>query len=100
MRNLRHHTADGVGVRTLNHLIQPGESQALDHTLLFDRGTNCGAHPLQVNLSAARVRFLCRHSLNLISVPGTRYSYSSCAVLPRMVDTLSWVFNCFSASKG
>src|SRR5450631_4237896 len=67
MRHLRHHAADGVRVRTLNHLIQPGESQTLDHQLLFHRGTNRGTHPLQVNLPAARTRFLRRHLVNLES---------------------------------
>src|SRR3984885_10153029 len=56
MRNLGHHPADGVVVRTLNHLVQP---------LLFHRSTNRGTHPLQVNLSAARIRFFRRHFQNL-----------------------------------
>src|SRR5580704_16227191 len=63
MRHLGHHAADGAVVRTLNDLIQPREAQALDHQLLFHRGTNGGAHPLQVNLPAARIRFLRRHFL-------------------------------------
>src|ERR1039458_4170823 len=65
MRHLRHHAADGVRVRTLNHLIQPREPQTLDHQLLFHRGTNRGPHPLQVNLPACRTSFLRRHLVNL-----------------------------------
>src|ERR1039458_3915328 len=78
MRNLGHHAANGLVVRTFNHLIESGESQPLDHALLFYRGANGGAHPLQVNLSAARIRFLRRHFVNLIppvcSVLGAWYS--------------------------
>src|SRR5208283_5390541 len=55
MRHLGHHAADSLVVRTLDDLIQPGESQPLDHQLLFHRGTNGGTHPLQVNLPAARI---------------------------------------------
>src|ERR1700730_14707571 len=80
MRTLRHHTADSVVVRTLNHLVQPRESQALDHALLFDRGTNGGAHPLQVNLSAARIRFLCRHYFD--PHLGTRYQVLGTLTVP------------------
>src|SRR5579872_3248729 len=117
MRNLRHHAADGVRIRALDYLVQPGKSQAFDHSLLFYRGTNSGTHPLQVNLSAARIRFLRRHfheprcfveehvfsrALRAITHWGFRPCgnfYSSCAVLPRMIATLSRLFNCFSASK-
>src|SRR5271165_6897776 len=38
MRHLGHHAADSLVVRTLDDLIQPGESQPLDHQLLFHRG--------------------------------------------------------------
>src|ERR1035438_7064946 len=98
MRHLRHHAADGVVVRTLDHLVQPGKSQPLDHQFLFHRSTNGGPYPLQLNLSAARIRFLRRHFMNLNSlVEG--YDYSSCAVLPRIAATPSRVLSCFSASK-
>src|SRR5258708_7646553 len=61
MRNLGHHAANGRVVGTLNHLVQPGKSQTLDHQLLLLGGTNGGTHPLQVNLSAARIRLFRRH---------------------------------------
>src|SRR4030081_853064 len=67
VRDFRHHAANCGVVRTLDYLVQPGESQTLDNELLFYRGTNGGAHPLQVNLSAARIRFLCCHSVTSVA---------------------------------
>src|SRR5216684_5074490 len=58
VRDLGYHPTDRRVVGTLNHLVQPGKAQALDHEFLFNRGTNGGAHPLQVNLPAARICFL------------------------------------------
>src|SRR5439155_16222297 len=52
VRDLGYHPTDRRVVGTLNHLVQPGEAQALDHEFLFNGGTNGGAHPLQVNLPA------------------------------------------------
>src|SRR5579863_8160671 len=105
MRHLGYHATNGLRVRTLNHLVQPGESQSLDHQLLFHRGTNGGAHPFQLDLSTARIRFLRRHSLSLVihnwpRTPGPLpLPYNSCAVLPRISATLSRLFSCFSASN-
>src|ERR1700722_12589597 len=123
MRHLGHHAADGRIVRTLNHLVQAGESQALDHQLLLHRRANCRSHPLQLNLSTARIRLLRRHLIkpqsrdcSAFALKGRDFSraasilkragalapgraYNSCAVLPRISATLSRLLSCFSASK-
>src|SRR5437870_10210010 len=86
VRHLGYHAANGGGVRTLNHLVQPGKPQAFDHQLVCYRGTNRGAHPLQVELAAAFIRCL-------------GHGYSSSADLPRMAATSCRFFNFLSASK-
>src|SRR4030081_1188907 len=53
MRNLGDHSANGGIVRTLNHLVQPRETEPFDYQLMFYRGANRGTHPLQVELAAA-----------------------------------------------
>src|SRR5208337_714469 len=100
VRHFGHHAADGGRVRPFHHLVQPRETQTLNHSLLLGRGTNGGAHPLQVNFPAARTRLLRRHAIP----PGTRYwvlgtGYKSSTVLPRSAATCSRFFSCFSASK-
>src|SRR5216684_2827177 len=72
MRNLSHHAANRCVVWTLNHLVQPGKSQSLDHKLMFHRCANGRDYPLQVYLSGNRLRFLRRHRKSLSSV--SRYS--------------------------
>src|ERR1700680_4258872 len=91
MRHLGHHTANGLAIRPLDHLVQPREAQTLHHQLLFYRGTNGGTHPLQMNFgAAARTRFLCQF---------IRHDYSSSTDLPRMAATSLRFFKCLSGSK-
>src|SRR5579859_604351 len=76
MWNLGYHSADSLRIWTLNHLVQPGESQAFNHQLVFFRGTNRGAHPFQLNLSAARIRLLRRHFKPQGPVISGQFQYS------------------------
>src|SRR3984893_3194439 len=91
MRHLGHHATNGRVVRTLDHLVQPRETQTFDHQLLLDGGANGGPHPLQMDFgAAARIRFLGQF---------VRHGYSSSTDLPRMAATSLLFFKCFSASK-
>src|ERR1700693_5227854 len=91
MRHLGYHAADGSVIRTLDHLVQTGKPQTLDHQFLPDRGTNGGTHPLQMNFGAAAgMRFLGQF---------IRHDYSSSTVLPRMAATSLRFFKCLSASN-
>src|SRR5450631_4631724 len=91
VRHLGHHAANGRVVRTLDHLIQPRETQTLDDQLLLDGRANRGTHPLQMDFGAvARMRLLGQF---------VRHVYSSSTDLPRMAATSLLFFKCFSASN-
>src|SRR6266849_5491676 len=91
MRHLGHHAADGRIIRALDHLVQPGKAQTLNHQLLLDRGTNGGTYPFQMDFGAATwTLFLCQFM---------RHDYSSSTDLPRMAATSLRFFKCLSASN-
>src|SRR4051812_10514191 len=81
VRHLCNHAADGERVFTLDHLVQTGEAQSLDHQLLLDRSLASRAEPLQLNLGSLR-RLL---GLFLNSCAG--HLYSSSTDLPRLLAT-------------
>src|SRR6266851_4389472 len=90
-RTLAFVSADGRIIRALDHLVQPGKAQTLNHQLLLDRGTNGGTYPFQMDFGAATwTRFLCQFM---------RHDYSSSTDLPRMAATSLRFFKCLSASN-
>src|SRR5258707_109423 len=91
VRDLRHHTANGGIVRSLDYLIQTRETQSFNYQFLLYRCANRGAHPLQMVFRApACVSFLGQF---------VRHDYSSSTDLPRMAATSLRFFKCFSASN-
>src|SRR5215472_13824588 len=97
VRNLGDHPANGGRVRALNHLIQPGKSQPLDHQLVLDRAANGGPHPLEVQFSAGAGFGLLSHNSSFPAWAGC--AYNSSAALPRMAATSLLFFRRFRASK-
>src|ERR1017187_9142413 len=62
VRNFRDHAANRQRIWTFNHLVQPGETESLDDSLLLHRRTNGGAHPLEVQLDAVVGRYFWHHN--------------------------------------
>src|SRR5208282_2617731 len=81
MRDLGHHPANRGRVFALDHLVQPGETQSLDHQLMLDRGGNGRPYPLELDLCA---RLGCCRCCLLACA---RHSYSSSTALPRELAT-------------
>src|SRR3974390_2476937 len=95
VRHFLYHAANRRRIRTLDDLVQPRESKTLDDQLVLHRGTDGGAHVLQMN--RARLRFVCHNFRSSLGtrcrIFGTRYSSS--AVLPRKLATASLFFSFF-----
>ncbi len=54
VRNFGNHAANRGVVGTLDHLVQPGETQAFDYQLMFYRSADGRTHPFQMQLATAR----------------------------------------------
>src|ERR1700677_4221146 len=80
------HATDGNRVLTLDHLLEPGETQPLHHSLVLLRSANRGPVILQAQHRLGLIRSVC-------------HQYSSCACLPRAAATSLRSLSCTKASK-
>src|SRR5208337_2216306 len=81
MRDLRHHAPDRGRVFALDHLVQTGKTQTLDHQFVLHRRANRRAHILEMYFRGRG------SGLGFGFSPDTRHDYSSSAALPRAVAT-------------
>src|SRR6185369_13672381 len=93
VRHLCNHATNGERVFALDHLVQTGEAQSLDHQLLLNRSLASGTEPLQLDLGSLR----CLLRLFLNSCAG--HLYSSSTDLPRLLATSLRSRNFESASN-
>src|SRR6266566_2034535 len=94
MRHLGHHPANGRRVLPLDHLVQPRESQSLDHQLVLHRSSNGRTYPFELDDRAVLTRGCCFWLLSC-----ARHNYSSSTALPRCAATSLRSRNLPNASK-